>query len=145
MNEHEPEWMRDKRLRDEEARMVLLESNVKAIRDQTDAIRELFEEERKQRRAAEEALERHERSDHEKFASIDSRLQSTQTQLTTMTETLGRIERKVDSHEPRLSGLEDESKGRTAVTKWLRLAWVQLGIGAGIGGSLVTLYVLIGG
>ncbi len=143
MTEHEPEWMRDKRLRDEEARMVLIEANVSAIRQQTDAIRELFEEERRQRRRAEERLEEHEQSDSTKFSSIDSRLQGTQTQLSTINETLVRIERKVDSVDPRIKALEDDAVGRSAVGRWLRNAWVQIGIGASIGGSLVGFYTLV--
>ncbi len=141
--QHEPEWMRDKRLRDEEARMVLLESNVAATKAQTEAIHEMFVEERKFRRAAEDALLKHENDDASKFNSIDSRLQGTQTQLATINETLTRIEHKVDGHEPRLKSLEDETAGRTAVTRWLRSAWVQLGIGASIGGTLVGAYTLL--
>ncbi len=143
--EHEPNWQRDARLKAEESRMVKLESNVLAIRGQTTAIRELFDEERKQRRAAEEALERHERADSEKFASIDSRLQGAQAQLAGINDILKRIESKVDGHEPRISGLEDDRKGRTAVAMWLRSAWVQLGIGGGVGGTLVALYTVLAG
>ncbi len=139
MSEHEPEWMRDKRLRDEEARMVLIESNVTAIRQQTDAIRQLFEEERKQRRRAEERLEEHEQSDNTRFASIDSRLQGTQTQLSTIIEKLTAIEK----YEPRIKALEDDAVGRTAVGRWLRNAWVQIGIGVSIGGTLVGLYTVL--
>lgn len=135
--------MRDKRLKDEEARMVLIESNVAATRQQTDAIRELFEEERRQRRRAEERLEEHEQTDLSKFTSIDSRLQGAQTQLSTINDTLARIERKVDSVEPRIKTLEDDATGRTAVARWLRSAWVQLGIGASIGGSLVGAYAVL--
>lgn len=139
MNEHEPDWMRDKRLKDEEARMVLIETNVAAIRQQTDAIRELFEEERRQRRRAEDRLEEHEQSDATKFASIDSRLQGTQTQLSTIIEKLSAIER----YESRIKALEDDAVGRTAVGHWLRNAWVQLGIGASVGGTLVGFYAVI--
>lgn len=143
MAEHEPEWMRDARLKGEEARMVQLEANVKATKDQTDAIHEMFVEERKARRAAEAALERHELSDTEKFASIDNRLRGAQDQLGLITDTLKRIEQKVDGHEPRLKTLEDDATGRTAVARWLRSAWVQLGIGASIGGTLVGVYALL--
>ena len=147
MAEHEPEWMRDKRLRDEEARMVLIESNVAAIRAQTDAIKQLFDEERNQRRRAEERLEEHEQSDNTRFSSIDSRLQGIQTQLSTINDTQSRIEKKVDTgaadHESRIKTLEDDATGRTAVTRWLHLAWVQLGIGASIGATLVGAYALI--
>ncbi len=134
--EHEPEWMRDKRLRDEESRMVLLETNVAATRVQADAIHEMFVEERKLRRAAEEALLKHETDDASKFASIDNRLQGIQNQLTSISSTTDRTEN-------RLKVLEDANLGRTAITRWLQSAWVQLGIGAGVGSTLVALYALI--
>lgn len=147
MTQDEPIWMRETRLRGEEARMVQLESNVAAIRQQADAIRELFEEERRQRRKAEERLEEHEQSDNTKFASIDSRLQGTQTQLTTIITTLERLERTVKTgdaeHETRLKALEADASGRTAVARWLRSAWVLIGIGASIGGSLVGAYTVL--
>ena len=142
-SEHEPDWMRDKRLKDEEARMVQLENNVGAIRTQVDAIKELFDEERKLRRAAEAALLAHEEDDSSKFSSIDSRLQGAQTQLSTVVATLERIEKKVDSHEPRLKDLEDTETGRSATGRFIRNSWTQVGIGAGIGGTLVGLYSLL--
>lgn len=145
MSEHEPDWMRDKRLKDEEARMVNLESNVKATRDQTEAIHEMFVEERKLRRAAEEALLKHESDDATKFSSIDSRLQGTQTQLSTITDTVKRIESLVTAIEPRIKTLEDDSTGRSAVTRWLKSTWVQLGIGASVGATLMGLYTLLAG
>ena len=143
MSEHEPEWMRDKRLRDEEARMVQLESNVASIERTTTAIRELFEDERRARRAAEAALLQHENEDATKFNSIDSRLQGIQTQLSTISDTQKRIEEKVASGDGRIKALEEESAGRTAVARWLRSAWVQIGIGASIGGTLVGAYALL--
>ncbi len=147
MSEHEPEWMRDKRLRDEEARMVLIESNVVSIKTTMEAIRESFEEERKMRRRAEERLAEHEQSDDNRFSSIDSRLQGIQSQLSTMNETQTRIEKKVDTgaaaHDVRIKALEDDAVGHTAVARWMRLAWVQLGIGVSIGGTLVGAYALL--
>ena len=147
MSEHEPEWLRDKRLKDEEARMVQIESNVVSIKTTMEAIRESFEEERKMRRRAEERLESHEQSDNTRFSSIDSRLQGIQTQLSTMNDTQSRIEKKVDTgaadHDLRIKKLEDDAVGRTAVARWLRSAWVQLGIGASIGATLVGAYALI--
>ena len=123
--------------------MVQLESNVAAIKAQTDSIREMFDEERKLRRRAEEALLVHEADDATKFSSIDSRLQGAQTQLSTINATLERIERKVDSVEPRIKSLEEDRTGRTAVARWLRSAWVQLGIGVSIGGTLVGAITLL--
>jgi chromosome segregation ATPase len=147
MSEHEPEWMRDKRLKDEEARMVQIESHVGSIKTTMEAIRESFEEERKLRRRAEERLEEHEHSDNTRFSSIDSRLQGIQTQLSTINDTQSRIEKKVDTgaadHEARIKILESDAIGHTAVTRWLRLAWVQLGIGVSIGGTLVGAYALL--
>jgi predicted nuclease with TOPRIM domain len=143
MSEHEPEWMRDKRLRDEEARMVQLESNVASIERTTTAIRELFEEERRARRAAEAALLNHEQEDATKFSSIDSRLQGIQTQLSSISDTQKRIEDKVAAGDGRIQALEDDKIGRTAVARWLRSAWVQMGIGASIGGTLVGVYALV--
>ena len=141
--QHEPEWMRDKRLRDEEARMVQLESNVASIERTTTAIRELFEEERRARRAAEAALLNHENEDATKFNSIDSRLSGIQAQLSTISDTQKRIEFNVAAGDNRIKTLEDESKGRTAVARWLRSAWVQMGIGASIGSTLVGAYALL--
>lgn len=144
--EHEPDWMRDARLKGEEARMVRVEADVGAIKVSAEATHELLLEERKARRAAESALANHEADDTSKFASIDSRLQGTQTQLSTTTATLDRIEKKIDNvaadHESRMKALEDDATGRTAVARWLRSAWVQLGIGASIGASLVGLYTV---
>ena len=140
MSEHEPEWMRDKRLRDEEARMVQLEGNVAATKTSVEAIREMFEEERRMRRRVEEAVLSHETDDASKFSSIDSRLQGTQTQLSTIAETLKRIESKVDGQEPRIKSLEENELGRTAVQRFLKNAWAQVGIGASIGGALAAIY-----
>ena len=141
MAEHEPEWMRDKRLRDDEARLVLIESNSTATRQQVDAIKELLQEERRARRVAEEALLNHEREDSIKFSSIDSRLQGMQNQFSAVLDSLARLERTVTSgtadHETRIQTLEEDKLGRTAVARWLRSAWVQLGIGVSIGGTLV--------
>ena len=147
VTEHEPEWMRDQRLRGEEARMVLIESNVAATKASAEATHELLLEERKARRAAEDSLNRHEADDISRFSSIDSRLQGMQTQFSTVIDTLARLERTVTTgaadHENRIKTLEEDRAGRTAVARWLRSAWVQLGIGASIGGTLVGVYTLI--
>lgn len=146
-NPFEPGWMRDKRLRDEEARMVRVEDDIKATRTSSEATHELLLEERKARRAAEEALAKHEQDDAAKFSSIDSRLQGTQTQLSTIIQTLERLEHTVSTgaadHEGRIKVLEDDSLGRNAIEKFLRNAWVQVGIGAGIGSSLMGIYMAL--
>ncbi len=140
MSEHEPEWMRDKRLRDEEARMVQLENNVIATKNQVDAIRELFEDERKSRRRAEERLEEHEQSDNTKFASIDTRLMGMQVQLASINDTGKSTESIVKAFEPRLKALEDANLGHTAVQRFLANAWAQMALGAGLMGSIVAIY-----
>lgn len=149
MSEHEPEWMRDKRLRDEEARMVQLEANVQTIKTQGESVLALFQEERKSRRAAEEALQRHEADDSSKFASIDTRLMGTQTQLSTIISTLERLERTVTTgdadHEKRIKALEDDLTGRSAIMRFMRSTWAQFGIGGAIGGTLVALYTVVAG
>ncbi len=127
--------------------MVQMESSVFRMATAMEALKESFDEERKQRRKQEEALLKHEGDDSTKFASIDNRLMGTQTQLTTINDILTRIERSVTSghadHESRLQTLEDDATGRTAVGRWLRSAWVQIGIGASIGGTLVGAYTVL--
>ena len=113
--------------------MVQLEANVAAIKAQTDAIRELFEEGQRSRRKADERLEEHEKSDNQKFASIDSRLQGFQTQMSTVVDSLARIEGKIKP-------LENELLSRSAVGRFLQNAWVQVGIGAGLAGAMVAVY-----
>lgn len=142
-SEHEPDWMRDKRLRDEEARMVRVEEDIRAIKEQTGAIKELFDEERRVRRRAEERLEAHETSDNQKFSSIDSRLMGTQTQLTSIAETLNRIEGKVEGNEHRLGALEDVNKGQNAVQRFVQSAWVQFTAGVGLAGTLIGIYLAV--
>lgn len=141
----EPAWQRDKRLKDEEARMVRVEEDIAAIRRQTDSMLELFQEERKLRRQAEEALLKHEQDDSSKFASIDSRLQGIQTQLSAISTTNARIEQKVDQVEPRLKALEDDSTGRTAVQRFLSSTWTHMAAGGGIVAALAALYSLLAG
>lgn len=147
--EHEPNWMRDKRLKDEEARMVRVEEDLSAIKRSSEATHELLIEERKARRAAEEALLKHEGDDTTKFASIDSRLQGTQTQLSTTTATLERIEKKLDGvtvdTNNRLKALEDGETGRTAVQRFLGSAWTHMAAGGSIVAALAGLYKLAGG
>ncbi len=147
MTEHEPEWMRDARLKGEEARMVQLEKNVERIATNMDAIREANDEERRLRRKAEEALLKHEADDSSKFASIDSRLQGFQNQMSSVSDTLVRIEgavkTKSDDHEQRLGALEDSAAGASAVARFIRSAWVQFVAGAGLMAALVSVYTAL--
>jgi len=139
MSEHEPEWERDRRLKAEESRLVRLEQNVQATRTQADAIREMLDEERKSRRVAEERLEKHEADDAHRFASIDSRLMGTQTQLSTILDKLSVL----DKFDNRIQVLEEDKLGRTAVERFLKSAWAQLAMGITVGAALMGLYIQV--
>ena len=144
-DEHEPNWMRDKRLRDEEARMVRVEEDLRSIKASAEATHELLLEERKSRRAAEAALLNHENDDASKFASIDSRLQGIQNQLSQISTSNERIERKVDLGEGRIKKLEDGEAGRTAVQRFLSSTWTHMAAGGGVAALAVALYSLLAG
>ncbi len=147
MNDHEPEWERDRRLKMEEARLILLEKNLERIATNLDAIKEANDEERRLRRKAEEALLKHEADDSSKFASIDSRLQGFQNQMSSVADTLVRIEGAVktkgDDHESRLQLLEVAATGSSAVARFIRSAWVQFVAGAGLMAALVSVYTAL--
>jgi RimJ/RimL family protein N-acetyltransferase len=126
---------RDRRVRGEEARMVQLEERVKAIH-------ELMIDERRNRIVYEETLNKHQQQDEQKFSSIDSRMQGFQTQISTITDTLNRIEKSLvgdDGLSNRVKTLEDEGVGRSAVQRFLDSTWTRFLGGASFGLALAGL------
>ncbi len=120
---------RDRRIRGEEARMVQLEERVKAIH-------ELMIDERRARIVYEDSLNKHQQLDDSRFASIDSRMQGFQTQISGVTDTLNRIEKSLVGENgiiSRLKIVEEEGLGRTAVQRFLNSAWAHLLAGAAVG------------
>lgn len=87
----ESRWERDKRMREEEARMVRLEDTLTAQKEIMQAAREDF-------RVVGEAVANHASKDEDRFASVDNRLMSTtsqlsgiQAQLSTISQQLGEL------------------------------------------------------
>lgn len=139
MNE-EPAWQREARLKGDEARMVRLEERIAAVH-------ELLLDERKARQNYEATLEKHQQQDETRFASIDSRMQGFQTQISTVAETLARIEKKLDGEGGlinRVKELEEDGLARTAVQRFLDSAWAHLLAGATVGISLAGLLHVLG-
>ena len=128
--------------------MVRVEEQLKSIEERQKATHELLVEERAARKLTEEGMQHHMAEDDRRFASIDSRLQGTQAQLSTMADTLKRIEAKVDgkieSLEKRLGVMEDGEKARSAVRRFLDSTWTHVLGGGGIVGLSLAFAVAVG-
>lgn len=138
MTDEEATWQRDKRLKDEEARLVRFEEHLSTVDDRTKATHELLVEERGSRRRAEEEFAKHMVEDDRRFTSIDSRLQGTQAQLSTISDTLLRID-------TRLKTIETGDANRTAVQKFLSNTWTHIVGGGGVVAAGVALVKLLEG
>ena len=118
---------RDRRIRGDEARLVRLEERLEAIH-------ELLKDERVRREETRRMLGEHTHQDEERFASIDSRLQGQQTQLSQIAESAIRIERSLTSD----SGLEARlHKVETVQGNWAA-GWKALTAAATVGAALAT-------
>ena len=138
MTMEEASWQRDKRLRDEEARLVRFEEHLGAVDDRTKATHELLLEERGSRRRAEEEFAKHMAEDDRRFSSIDSRLQGIQAQLSTISDTLNRTD-------SRLKTIEAGESDRSAVQKFLSSTWTHIVGGGGVVAAGVALVKLLEG
>jgi hypothetical protein len=135
----EPVWQREARLKGDEARMVRVEQRL-------DAVHELLMDQRLRRGEDRESLNEHLKLDDQRFASIDSRLQGFQTQLSSASETLGRIEKTLTGDEgvlPRIAFLETGETRRTAVSRFLGSAWFHISLGATTVLAVVALYTVL--
>lgn len=127
MNQESP-GERDRRIRDEEARMVRVEERL-------DAVHQLLLDERNRRGADRAVVDEHIHQDELRFASIDSRLQGQQTQLTQISESVLRIERSLTSDgglEPRLRTVE------RIRDNWIA-GWKALIAAAALGATIATI------
>jgi hypothetical protein len=120
--------------------MVQLEERVKAIH-------ELMIDERRARQVYEATLDKHQQADDARFASIDSRMQGFQTQISAATDTLNRIEKSLVGENGianRLAAVEGEWTARTAVQRFLSSAWTHTLAGAGVGIAFAELLHALG-
>ena len=127
MSESETSADRDRRIRYEEARVVRIEERLGAVH-------ELLLDERGKRGEDRRSLSEHTQQDEQRFASIDSRLQGQQTQLTQMVESLSRIERSLTGD----GGIEGRvRKVETVQGNWAA-GWKALAAAAAVGAALAT-------
>ena len=127
-SERETQPERDRRIRSEVERQVRMEEQLKAIHD-------IVLDERSKRGEDRRVFGEHTLQDDQKFTSIDSRLQGQQTQLSTINESLIRIERSLAGDgglEPRLRKLE------TALGNW-SAGWKALTAAAALGATIATM------
>ena len=118
---------RDMRIRGEEARMVRVEERL-------DAVHALLLEEKGKRGEDRRSLTEHTQLDETRFASIDSRLQGQQTQLSQIGAGILRIENSLTSD----SGLEARlHKVETVQGNWAA-GWKALTAAATVGAALAT-------
>lgn len=128
MSENETPAERDRRIRGEEARLVRFEEAVKALR-------ELLTDERSKRAEDKKALGEHMHEDEQRFASIDSRLQGQQTQLSQIAESTLRIERSLTSD----GGIEQRLRKVEAVQGNWSAGWKALTAAAAFGAGIATI------
>ncbi len=131
---------RDRRVRGEEARMVRMEERL-------DAVHELLVDLRRERARDRDELNKHLELDDKRFSSIDSRLQGFQTQITTMTDSLNRIEKGLTGTEGltnRVQVLEDGERDRSAVQRFLASTWTHVIAGAGLSCALIGVAISFG-
>lgn len=133
MNE-ETQAERDRRIKGEEARLVRFEERLAAVH-------ELLLDERGKREEGRKALVQHEHEDETRFASIDSRLQGQQTQLTQIAESTIRIERSL-THE---GGIEARLRRVEAVQGNFVAGWKALAAAAGMGAAIATIAAVLVG
>ncbi len=137
----EPAWQRDARLKGDEARMVRMESQVSAIHD-------LLVEYRRKQDSDRSEMEQHFIKDDQRFASIDSRLQGFQTQISALNSTADRIEKILSGDEGlvnQVKVLSDDKKAHAAITGFLGSTWTHLAGGGGLVLFIVALYTFITG
>lgn len=119
---------RDRRIRSEEARMVRVEERL-------DSVHELLLDERSKRSADRITLADHTHDDELRFASIDSRLQGQQTQLTQIAESVLRIERSLITD----GGLESRLRNIERVRDNWMVGWKAVTAAAILGASIATI------
>ena len=128
MSESETSADRDRRIRYEEARVVRIEVRLGAVH-------ELLLDERGKRGEDRRSLMEHTQQDEARFASIDSRLQGQQTQLTQVAESLIRIERVLTGE----TGIESRIRHVESVQGNWSAGWKALTTAAAFGATLATI------